>query len=145
MKVVERMTTEISTVSPETKAAFAFLKMVQFGFRHLPVIDSDDKVWGIVSYGDLREALLVMDQQKKLLGIITESDLLSTLVEFMDLLSDSNEVCLNLPGDDFMLRKALSEIKADGSKECSFRVQTRNVEILRNRFSKKGYNVIGLA
>jgi len=138
MKVSERMTTEVSTVGPDTKAAFAFLKMVQFGFRHLPVIDFEGNVWGIVSYGDLREALQlktsdqhltiehfeaspliqdictrhitsvtpdmdvrtaakimvkqkigalpVMDDNRKLLGIITESDMLSIFVEIMDLL-----------------------------------------------------------
>ena len=50
--VVEWMSKDPSTVSPDTKVRDALRTMVDSGFRHLPIVDGD-KVVGLVSIRDL--------------------------------------------------------------------------------------------
>ena len=132
MKIKNWITTEVITVSPETSVKEAFGLMKSLGIRHLPVINKQGALKGIVTDRDLRRpkisdvfkswhdlyrindeiqvedvmvgpvitanqddtiqeaaklmvenrigALPVTDIQKKLVGIITESDVLRAFV-----------------------------------------------------------------
>jgi CBS domain-containing protein len=51
------MTFHPAAVGPEDSLADAAATMVQGGFRHLPVIDADGRITGIVSERDLRARL----------------------------------------------------------------------------------------
>lgn len=57
MFVSERMSTKIITVSPEVTIFDAQKLMVDHGIRHLPVVDGEGKLEGIVSDRDLRDAM----------------------------------------------------------------------------------------
>ncbi|MDZ7707873.1 MAG: CBS domain-containing protein [Trueperaceae bacterium] len=56
MLVREFMHSEPVTISPDTPLLEAEWRMQEGGFRHLPIVDGDDRLVGIVSDRDLREA-----------------------------------------------------------------------------------------
>lgn len=51
--VADHMTTDLFTVGPDETVQAAAAKMIQQGIHHLPVIDEDDGVVGILSTLDL--------------------------------------------------------------------------------------------
>jgi len=53
-KVTEYMTRKVVSVPPETGVRQAFFKMKTHHIRHLPVVDQDNKLVGIVSDRELR-------------------------------------------------------------------------------------------
>jgi acetoin utilization protein AcuB len=53
-KVSEYMTRKVVSVSPHTGIREAFFKMKEHHIRHLPVVDADNKLIGIVSDRELR-------------------------------------------------------------------------------------------
>jgi CBS domain-containing protein len=53
LKVQEVMTTEVVTCQPETKLDEARVIFKQRRIRHLPVVDEDKKIVGMISIGDL--------------------------------------------------------------------------------------------
>ena len=53
-KVAEYMTRKIVSVPSETGVREAFFKMKKYHIRHLPVVDDDNKLIGIVSDRELR-------------------------------------------------------------------------------------------
>lgn len=53
-KVSEYMTRKVITISPETGLREAFFKMRDEGIRHLPVVDQQSQIIGIVSDRELR-------------------------------------------------------------------------------------------
>ena len=53
-KVAEYMTRKVVSVPPQTGIREAFFKMKQHHIRHLPVVDEDNKLIGIVSDRELR-------------------------------------------------------------------------------------------
>lgn len=53
-KVTDYMTRKVVSVSPDTGVRVAFFKMKENHIRHLPVVDDDDKLIGIVSDRELR-------------------------------------------------------------------------------------------
>lgn len=57
MFVGERMSTDLITAPPEMKIAEAREIMVTHDIRHLPVIDEEGKLLGIVSDRDIRDAM----------------------------------------------------------------------------------------
>ena len=57
MFVVERMSTNLITVPPGMKIAEAKEIMVENDIRHLPVIDDEGKLLGIISDRDMRDAM----------------------------------------------------------------------------------------
>ncbi|WP_018261609.1 HPP family protein [Methylobacterium sp. WSM2598] len=57
--VADVMTTPVIPVRPETPLADAALWMSQAGLVHLPVVGPDDRLIGLVSQGDVVNALLV--------------------------------------------------------------------------------------
>jgi acetoin utilization protein AcuB len=56
MLVREFMHAEPVTITPDTPLLEAEWRMQEGGFRHLPIVDEDDRLVGIVSDRDLREA-----------------------------------------------------------------------------------------
>jgi acetoin utilization protein AcuB len=56
MLVVERMTTQVVTITPETTVGQALDIIESRQLRHLPVLDKDDALVGIVSEKDLLRA-----------------------------------------------------------------------------------------
>lgn len=59
MQVRDVMQPEVETVRLGSSAREAFEMMRLRGFRHLPVLNSDDKIVGIVSDRDLRNAVVI--------------------------------------------------------------------------------------
>ena len=57
MFVTETMRTDLIAVRPETKLADAIELMQKGNFRHLPVVDADSKLVGIVTDRDMRSAM----------------------------------------------------------------------------------------
>lgn len=55
--VREIMTTQVTTIAPETEVAQCMQLMTRHRFRHLPVVE-DDAVVGVVSIGDLVKAII---------------------------------------------------------------------------------------
>ncbi len=53
-KVTNYMTRKVISVKPDTGVRVAFFKMKEHHIRHLPVVDDDDKLIGIVSDRELR-------------------------------------------------------------------------------------------
>jgi acetoin utilization protein AcuB len=53
-KVTDYMTRKVISISPETGIREAFFKMKQHHIRHLPVVDKDLKLIGIISDRELR-------------------------------------------------------------------------------------------
>jgi acetoin utilization protein AcuB len=56
LRVRQIMTSNVVTVGPEQVVADAAALMEEHGVRHLPVIDDDDILIGIVTDNDIREA-----------------------------------------------------------------------------------------
>jgi acetoin utilization protein AcuB len=53
-KVSDYMSRKVISISPETGIREAYFKMREHRFRHLPVVDSEDTLIGIVSDRELR-------------------------------------------------------------------------------------------
>ena len=53
-KVTEYMSRKVIKISPETGIREAYFKMREHRFRHLPVVDKENKLIGIVSDRELR-------------------------------------------------------------------------------------------
>lgn len=56
MFVTEMMKTDLVAVNPETKLSEARTLMMEGNFRHLPVVDAEGKLVGIVTDRDMRDA-----------------------------------------------------------------------------------------
>lgn len=56
MFVTEMMKTDLVAVNPETKLSEARTLMMEGNFRHLPVVDGEGKLVGIVTDRDMRDA-----------------------------------------------------------------------------------------
>ena len=56
MFVTEMMKTDLVAVNPETKLSEARSLMLEGNFRHLPVVDAEGKLVGIVTDRDMRDA-----------------------------------------------------------------------------------------
>lgn len=53
-KVTDYMTRKVISISPDTGIREAFFKMKEHHIRHLPVVDEDNKLIGIISDRELR-------------------------------------------------------------------------------------------
>ncbi len=58
MRILNRMTVNAITVSPETKVEFAYRLMKHLDIRNLPVVDQDGVLLGIVTDRDFRQVLI---------------------------------------------------------------------------------------
>lgn len=76
MFVSETMNTNLVSVAPETKLSEVRALMKKNNFRHLPVVDSDGKLIGIVTDRDMRDAspssLLSADEYQRTLDRVME-------------------------------------------------------------------------
>lgn len=83
------MTRELATIQVEATAATATQMMLRIGLRHLPVVDAEGRLVGILSDRDLRGPMVGDDRPARL--ITTET----AVGELM-----TREVVTALPGDD---------------------------------------------
>jgi CBS domain-containing protein len=63
MRVAEAMTPDPRTVSAETSLVNAFALMIEGKFRHLPVVDSDGRVFAMLSIRDIPQEHQLMHLQ----------------------------------------------------------------------------------
>ena len=61
--MTEVMTANVYTVKPEMNIKDCMEIMSERKFRHLPVMDDDDKVIGVLSVGDIVSALIIEQRQ----------------------------------------------------------------------------------
>lgn len=67
-KVEKYMTKDVKGVVEDTQATDALNIMLENGFRHLPIIGKDGKLYGIVSIRDTAKALLEMQEAEDIKG-----------------------------------------------------------------------------
>ena len=61
-RVSEIMTTEIRTVGSESTVAECMEMMTEYRIRHLPVLDDDGRVEGVISIGDVVKAMIAQQR-----------------------------------------------------------------------------------
>ena len=61
-RVSEIMTTEIRTVGSESTVAEGMELMTEYRIRHLPVLDDDGRVAGVISIGDVVKAMIAQQR-----------------------------------------------------------------------------------
>ncbi|MEW9670970.1 acetoin utilization AcuB family protein [Ammoniphilus sp. 3BR4] len=205
MLIEDIMNRNVVTVKPSDSIRLAMLIAAQHRIRHLPVLDEGNKLVGILSDRDLRDAcpskfesdqndqvysrpvsemmlrdvvtahpldfvedaayslysnkigcLPVVDQEE-LKGIITETDILHTLVELMGVQFPSSHVEVEVNDQPGMLADVSAIFKQMGSnvtsvlvfpgqhqgkKNLVFRVQTIDTRKLKNALEQAGYRVL---
>ncbi|WP_134704271.1 acetoin utilization AcuB family protein [Ammoniphilus sp. YIM 78166] len=205
MLIEDIMNRNVITVKPSDSLRLAMLVAAQHRIRHLPVVDETNKLVGILSDRDLRDAcpskfdstanndiynrpvseimhrdvitahpldfveeaafclyenkigcLPVVDQDI-LLGIITETDILHTLVELMGVQYPSSHVEVEVNDQPGMLADVSAVFKGigtnvtsvlvfpgrhHGKKNLVFRVQTIDTRKVKNALESAGYHVI---
>jgi PII-like signaling protein len=86
LPVRQVMETSMTTVQPETPIATVLDLLLAAPFRALPVIDDHKRLLGIISTGDLMKAevlpvMPVVDAQNQLKGVVGRGDLLHVFLE----------------------------------------------------------------
>lgn len=205
MIVEEIMKTNVTTVTPEDTIAKALHTLTDRKIRHIPVVDKEQKVVGIITDRDVRDATPSIfhandhleDLQKpiktimktnvitghpldfvedisallyeyrigcvpitkdgKLVGIVTETDILHTLVQLTGANQPSSQIEIKVENKTGMLcevatifRKNKVNIisvlvypdKNDAYKILVFRIQTMNPMGLITSLKNDGYNVL---
>jgi CBS domain-containing protein len=61
-RVAEIMTAEIRTVGSESTVAECMELMTEYRIRHLPVLDDDGRVAGVISIGDVVKAMIAQQR-----------------------------------------------------------------------------------
>ena len=97
MQVRDIMSAEVESVTLGCSAREAFDMMRQRGFRHLPVLGSGNKVVGIVSDRDLRNAVVIYTDPKS-----GAEDFFASEDTTVDKIMVSNPVSVR-PNDDIAL------------------------------------------
>lgn len=146
MLVGERMTTDPVTIGDEIRVRQALETIQECRSRHLPVLDADENLVGIVSekdllraspdslvrevmtrnvvtvteYTALEEAARIMADGKfsslpvmrngRLVGIVTETDLLQIFLEFLGAREHGVRLTMLIPEEKGMLASVTSEI-----------------------------------
>lgn len=159
MIVEEIMKKEVSTLSPESSIADAIQLMKSKKIRHLPILDKEEQIVGIVTDRDIKEATspifhyeehkedlkralstimktelitahpldfveevaaifyehnigcLPIIQDQKLVGIVTETDLLYTLVELTGAHQPGSQIEVKVPNKAGMLCEITSVLR----------------------------------
>ncbi|RXT13500.1 acetoin utilization AcuB family protein [Ammoniphilus sp. CFH 90114] len=204
MLIEDIMNRNVVTVKPTDSIRLAMLVAAQQRIRHLPVLDENNKLVGILSDRDLRDAcpskfeceqndeiynrpvseimhrdvitahpldfveeaafslydnkigcLPVIDQDE-LKGIITETDILHTLVELMGVQYPSSHVEVEVNDQPGMLADVAAVFKQTrsnvtsvlvfpgkhhGKKNLVFRVQTIDTRKIKTALEEAGYKV----
>lgn len=101
-------------------------------------------------------ALPVLDEGKKLVGILTKSDLLAVFVDVFNYVNESNQIRMVLPSDSGVLESVIEDIQKGGNKllgvsmsdadsegftEYIFRVQAVDLGVLKKRLTNFGYSL----
>jgi len=206
MIIEDMMTKEIQTLSPDSTLAEAIELMAQKRIRHIPVLDSTEKVVGILTDRDIKEfspspfqsneqddlyqtkvldimttpvitghpldfveevAVQFMEErigclpivsEDKLVGMITETDLLHTLIQLTGAKQPGSQIEVKVPNKAGMLfdvagiiRKNHSNIhsvlvypynKDERFKILVFRVQTMNPMTVIEDLREEGHDVL---
>jgi acetoin utilization protein AcuB len=206
MIVEEIMKTEIVTVTPTVSIAETMRLMETKKIRHIPVIDAEQQLVGIVTLSDIRDAApsifranehvedmqnpvdtimkkdvitghpldfveeiaavfyehkigcLPITNDRKLVGIVTETDLLRTLVELTGAHQPGSQIeirVLNLAGKLSDITSLIKNRKAnilsvlvypdkknDQYKILVIRLQTMNPTLLIQDLKQSGYDVL---
>lgn len=206
MIVEEIMKTEIVTVTPSVSIADTMRLMELKKIRHIPVIDSNQQLVGIVTLNDIRDAApsifrandhledlekpvdsimkkdvitghpldfveeiaavfyehkiscLPITNNQKLVGIVTETDLLRTLVELTGAHQPGSQIEIRVPNFAGKLSEITSIIKNrkanilsvlvypdkkdDQFKILVIRLQTMNPTLLIGDLKQSGYDVL---
>jgi len=206
MIVEEIMKTEIVTVTPTVSIAETMRLMETKKIRHIPVIDADQQLVGIVTLSDIRDAApsifrsnehvedmqnpvdtimkkdvitghhldfveeiaalfyehkigcLPITNDRKLVGIVTETDLLRTLVELTGAHQPGSQIEIRVPNLAGKLSDITSKIKNrkanilsvlvypdkknDQYKILVIRLQTMNPTLLIQDLKQSGYDVL---
>ncbi|MGD7044259.1 acetoin utilization AcuB family protein [Jeotgalibacillus proteolyticus] len=206
MIIEDMMIRNVHTLTPESTLAQAIEKMAEFKIRHLPILDSSQKVIGILTDRDIKEfspspfqpadsrelfntkvkdimttpvitghpldfveeiALLFMEEQigclpivsdGKLIGMVTETDLLHTLIQLTGAKQPGSQIEVKVPDRAGMLfevagiiRKNHSNIhsvlvypdkKDENYKILVFRVQTMNPMSVIDDLREEGHDVL---
>ncbi|MDG5473466.1 acetoin utilization AcuB family protein [Jeotgalibacillus sp. ET6] len=206
MIIEDMMIRNVHTLTPESTLAQAIEKMAELKIRHLPILDSSQKVIGILTDRDIKEfspspfqpadsrelfdtkvkdimttpvitghpldfveeiALLFMEEQigclpivsdGKLIGMVTETDLLHTLIQLTGAKQPGSQIEVKVPDRAGMLfevagiiRKNHSNIhsvlvypdkKDENYKILVFRVQTMNPMSVIDDLREEGHDVL---
>ncbi|PAE36387.1 acetoin utilization AcuB family protein [Bacillus sp. 7884-1] len=206
MIVEEIMKTEIVTVTPTVSIAETMRLMETKKIRHIPVIDAEQQLVGIVTLSDIRDAApsifranehvedmqnpvdtimkkdvitghpldfveeiaavfyehkigcLPITNDRKLVGIVTETDLLRTLVELTGAHQPGSQIEIRVPNLAGKLSDITSLIKNrkanilsvlvypdkknDQYKILVIRLQTMNPNLLIQDLKQSGYDVL---
>jgi acetoin utilization protein AcuB len=206
MIVEEIMKTEIVTVTPTVSIAETMRLMETKKIRHIPVIDAEQQLVGIVTLSDIRDAApsifranehvedmqnpvetimkkdvitghhldfveeiaalfyehkigcLPITNDRKLVGIVTETDLLRTLVELTGAHQPGSQIEIRVPNLAGKLSDITSKIKNrkanilsvlvypdkknDQYKILVIRLQTMNPTLLIQDLKQSGYDVL---
>ncbi|WP_096189758.1 acetoin utilization AcuB family protein [Evansella halocellulosilytica] len=204
MVIEEIMKKTVITAKKETSIQSAVTMMQENRIRHLPVINDDYEIVGIISDRDLKEAspsklqknkndldelpiselmikdvltalpsdfveeaantmieqqisCLPVEEDGKLIGIITETDLLKTLVKLTGANQPTSRLEVEVPNTSGMLGEVANLIKSyniniqsvlvypskdEYKKILVFRLQTMDLRMLSKALRKEGYHVI---
>ncbi len=199
MIVEEIMKKNVITLSPTDTIGRAKLLMFENGIRHLPVVDINKLVIGLVTRSDLYNHFLASGDEnrtviqdimnksvitgnpldfveevsaifyehkigclpivdgEKLIGIITETDMLHTFVQLTGAHQPGSQIEIRVPNISGMLSEVASIIKErkvnilsvlvypskdDSQKTLVFRVQTMNPLTLIRDLKAKKYDVL---
>ncbi len=178
MLIANWMTKEVATLNQERSMMKASKAMKDKAVSCMPIVDDDDKLVGIISDRDIKDAspskattldmhelyyllseikikdimtkrvvtiraeetvekaavlmleghfgsLPVVDDDNKVVGIITDTDVFKVLVEISGVYEGGTQVCLQIPTEAGSLGPVLDYLKANGARIMS--VMTRNV------------------
>ncbi|MCA1032370.1 acetoin utilization AcuB family protein [Bacillus timonensis] len=205
MIVEQIMKTDVATLSPSDKISDAIRLLHEKKIRHIPIVDKNDSVVGIVSDRDVRDAspsifqktedqdfenliienimtknvitahpldfveeisavfyeqkigCLPVIQSKKLVGIVTETDLLYTLIQLTGAHQPGSQIEVKVENKAGMLSDVANIIKKretnitsvlvypdrnEDFKVLVFRVQTMNPLGIISDLIEEGYHVL---
>ncbi|MBB6177142.1 acetoin utilization protein AcuB [Anoxybacillus tengchongensis] len=205
MIVEQMMKTDVIALKPSNTIADALNIVKQKNIRHLPIVDDEYRVVGIVTDRDLRDArpsifhanehledlqkplstimktnvitghpldfveevaalfyehrisCMPIVQKNKLVGIITESDLLYTLVQLTGAHQPGSQIEIKVPNRTGMLSEVASVFQKrninilsvlvypdrdDMYKVLVFRIQTMNPMAIIDDLKEQGYDVL---
>ncbi len=206
MLVEEIMTTNVITLTKDDTIENAYNILIENRFHHIPIIDKEKHVIGIISDRDIRDALpsifdlnwskemlnrpveqimkkevktihpfefveeissifyeneiscLPVIREEKLVGIITDKDMLNTLIQLTGALLPSSQIEVkvkNIPGTLAKVVSIIAEenvqvnsvlvypdVSDDSYKIIVIRIQTMNPLAIVRNLKQQGHNVL---
>jgi CBS domain-containing protein len=99
MKVLELMNPQVVTVGPKTPLREVLQLMLRFRLNHILVVDSQQKLAGIVTYSDLSRKLLPTEKE-----LMEHEEYLTT----PDLMEDRFQELAHVQVDEIMTRNVIT-------------------------------------